>query len=438
MRRLASKFLFGFAVFATAIGASGTALSESKEIVIHNFVKVVGTMPLTGLVVDGPSGALYGFTSLVSGNTHGVVYQLLPPIGTRSMWSYRIIYHNFNNSDLFIIGHVYAGNGIVYCYGYSKSSSTAEFVSLTPPASGLGEWTPTVLYKFNNSGYVLVPSGPLTMDGNGAFYGASNYGGINCPHVGCGAVFKLAPPSTQGQPWSFTVLYRFTGGEDGRSPAEGVILDKQGNLYGSAEGDTGSPLIFKLAPTAGSGEWTQSVIYRFPSSTHKNCNSGGPLAIDADGKLYGVFSIDVSFTGSCPWRTDEYVFQLTPSTSDPNFWTRTFVHVFTYSNPADVGGFRLNAPVTVDAAGNVYGATMTGGLANAGTIFVLRPRPGVPGKWNLKTLFDFPTVVGAAPGSNATGALPNGGLVFDSAGYIYGTTSEGGSSGGGVVFRLKQ
>ncbi len=112
--------------------------------------------------------------------------------------------------------------------------------------------------------------------------------------------------------------------------------------------------------------------------------------------------------------------------------------MFPYSNPADVGGFRLNAPVTVDAAGNVYGATMTGGLSNAGTAFVLRPRPGASGKWNLKTLFDFSTVGGAAPGSNATGALPNGGLVFDSAGYIYGTTSEGGRDGGGVVFRLKQ
>jgi len=102
----------------------------------------------------------------------------------------------------------------------------------------------------------------------------------------------------------------------------------------------------------------------------------------------------------------------------------------TFTNSKMSGGYELTAPLTVDASGNVYGATFEGGLYGVGSVFVLKPRPGVPGKWNFMALFAFGTNV------KATGTVPNGGLVLAPDGYIYGTTQIGGGGERGAIYRL--
>jgi hypothetical protein len=79
------------------------------------------------------------------------------------------------------------------------------------------------------------------------------------------------------------------------------------------------------------------------------------------------------------------------------------------------------ASVQIGSDGDYYGVTH-----QADTVFRLQPRPGVPGKWNLKVLSSF---------ANG-GAYANGGLVLGSAGAIYGTTQSGGHDNGGVIFSL--
>jgi uncharacterized repeat protein (TIGR03803 family) len=259
-------------------------------------------------------------------------------------------------------------------------------------------------------------------------------------------VFKLVPPIAEGKEWSFSILYHFPGGAAGEKPADGVILDKQGNLYGSAAFDypSGKSLIFKLTPPSAGGEWTESVLYRFAPTS--KCYSGGPLAIDANGALYGAFSAHASLGYTCTDSSNEYVFQLAPSKSDPNTWVKTEMRGFSMNDLP--GGYQLTAPLTVDSSGNVYGTTLTGGLGTmpygpgttteyGGTAFVLQPRAGAAGKWNYKLLLDFQFPGVDKPQADTTGSFPNGGLALDSAGLLYGTTKNGGSDGRGAVFRLR-
>jgi uncharacterized repeat protein (TIGR03803 family) len=438
MRRLANRFTFGCAAFVITASITGMALAQSTETVLYKFGSTVdaGAYPYASPVIDASSGLFYG----VAGD---VIYQLSPPTAAQPKWTYTVIYGNDTTGNPaapvgFYNAFVDASNGIVYYYGAGQNGSA--IVSLTPPSSGTGQWTPTVLHTFSSTTGIdgAAPQGPLTMDANGALYGTSYYGGgTGCVNnFGCGMVFKLAPPTVQGQAWTFSVLYKFSGGAGGYGPGDGVILDKDGNLYGSTRFDYPSQksLIFKLTPPTGAGEWTESVLYRFyPTS---NCYSSGPLTIDANGALYGAFSAYASVFGNCTNAGDnanEYVFQLAPSKSDPDIWVRTYLHTFTSSNLA--AGYRLTAPVTVDAGGNVYGATLGGGTADTGTVFVMRPRAKVTGKWNYQALFDFSATTGKY-NKNTTGAYPDGGLLIDSAGNLYGATRGGGSGGYGVLFSL--
>src|ERR1700756_5147427 len=99
--------------------------------------------------------------------------------------------------------------------------------------------TETVLHSFSgNDG--AQPIAGLIADGNGNLYGTTAKGGAS----GNGVVFKLAPGGT------YTVLYSFTGGSDGRFPQAGLIADRSGNLYGTTQfgGATGNGVVFKITP----------------------------------------------------------------------------------------------------------------------------------------------------------------------------------------------
>ena len=439
MRRFASLLSVGCAAFTIMASANGIVHAATIEKIIHNFANATGKFPMTGPVVDTSTGAFYGTTWQGGANGDGVIYQLLPPTPPATKWTYSVIYNSpFAHTFLAATGGVVyvSTDGIAVNAGGGGSNNCGVIASLTPLGSATGEWTETNLYSFKCVADGAFPKGPLTIDSQGALYGTAYTGGTHCAKFGgCGTVFKLAPAPTPGKPWIFSVLYHFQGGPAGQAPNDGVIFDNSGNLYGSAAFDYPSPksLIFKLTPPSGGGEWTESVLSRFyPTS---NCYSGGPLAIDANGALYGTFSAYGSPAYSaCNDTKNEYVFQLAPSKSDPNVWTKTVIRTFTNSNLP--GGYELPAPLTVDAGGNVYGATLIGGTLGGGTAFVLKPRPGVSGKWNYTALFDFRVPSSKSPNPSATGSYPNGGLVLDSAGNLYGTTQAGGGGGRGAVFQL--
>jgi len=234
-----------------------------------------------------------------------------------------------------------------------------------------------------------------------------------------------AIPMAQSQ--TLQVLHTFTGGGDGRSPSAGLIFDGRGNLYGTAAygGSTGGSCqaagcgtVFQLK-RIGSG-WTLSPLYTFTGG-NDGMNPTANLVFGPGGLLYGT-----TYYGGgsgCSGLGCGTVFSLAPpahacsSTACP--WTETILHRF-----SDSEGHNPYAGVIFDAAGNLYGTTTYGGTA--GTVYELTPSVG--GGWTEQVLHLF--------SNTPDGANPNAGLLFDRAGNLYGTTSEGGTYNYGSVFEL--
>lgn len=153
-----------------------------------------------------------------------------------------------------------------------------------------------MLHDFTGGSDGGYPGGGLALGANGQLFGVAEYSGVT---NGSGLVFELTQSNGT---WTQTVLYNFPGfSGDGTTPASTPILDPNGNLYGlTAYGGTmGGGAVFKLwTPPSGSGAWTETVLYNFPSG------QGGPPVVFRNGLLYGTTATGGSGLGS--------VFTLTP------------------------------------------------------------------------------------------------------------------------------
>jgi len=124
------------------------------------------------------------------------------------------------------------------------------------------------------------------MDSSGSLYGTTSGGGAFTSQCSCGTVFKITPGSN-GK-WKETILHSFTLGAGGEGPSAGVVMDNAGNLYGttSAGGSScGCGLIYKLAPGS-NGKWTYTVLHRFTGADGAGPNAN--LILDSNGNLYGT------------------------------------------------------------------------------------------------------------------------------------------------------
>jgi uncharacterized repeat protein (TIGR03803 family) len=228
----------------------------------------------------------------------------------------------------------------------------------------------------------------------------------------------LGPDAWAGTKYS--VLYKFSGGQDGSGPNGALVSDATGNLYGvTATGGDGKNggcgTVFELSRVRNS--WAQKVLYRFPGSGRNGCILIGNLAFDATGNLYGTASRGGQ--GDCSGGGCGTVFELKPN-SDGG-WKATVLHRFAGGNDGDAP----SSGVVLDSVGNVYGTTAGGDTScGCGTVFELTPRED--GGWTKTTLHAF---------GGADGAGPSG-LIFDAAGNLYGLASAGGAYGEGVAFEL--
>jgi uncharacterized repeat protein (TIGR03803 family) len=370
-------------------------------------------------------------------------------------WHEKVLYSFQGGSD----GAVPAG-GIVFdkagnLYGATEDGGASNcdgpgqcgtVYQLKPPVQLGGAWTETVLYVFNghaqNDG--ATPEGGLVMDGAGNLYGTTGYGGTGpCTllggAVGCGTVYELSPPARQGDPWKEKILYSFQGGNDGFVASGDLGFDKAGNLYGATlfgggKGTTCDSLyggqcgvVFELSPpkTKG-GKWTEKVLHRFAGGTDGASPNGG-LVLDSKRAVYGTTMTGGNHTNQhCvnPYGIScGTVFKLAPSAGA--HWTETTLHRFRgYPNDGDLP----SAGLVFDTNGTLFGTTTGGGSQGTGMVFRLStPKSGR--QWAEKILQTF--------NSTSDGALPRAGLIFDSAGTLYGTTSGGGTVGGGTIFRLR-
>jgi uncharacterized repeat protein (TIGR03803 family) len=261
--------------------------------------------------------------------------------------------------------------------------------------------TESVLYAFNGIAAGLHPTAGLVRNAEGNLYGTTNQGGnTGCGGLGCGTVFKVTPSGEE------TVLHVFTGAPDGASPAADLILDKEGNLYGTTQdgGASCCGTVFQLTPAG-----KETVLHSFTGAADGGAPSARLLS-DGEGNLYGTTQY-----GGASYGT---VFELTPG--------GILNVLYTFTGGAD-GGTPLGG--LIPWKGNLYGTTVGGGAFRLGTVFELTK------KGEEIVLHSF--------SGGSDGVSPFAGLIPDKEGNLYGTTLGGGGSGCtgggcGTVFEVTQ
>lgn len=290
---------------------------------------------------------------------------------------------------------------------------------LTPPAGSQTQWSSTILYSFTDGSDGKDPVGGVILDSSGALYGTT-YGG------GGGTVFKLTPPAAGKTQWTYSLLHSFAASNDGKNPWGRLIMIK-GELYGttySGGGGHSIGTVYKLTPpAAGKTVWTETVLHRFDHAGDGTFPSAG-LITDGSGALYGT--TDSGGSSGCVSSGCGMVFKLTPPGAGKTAWTETVLYSF--KNGMD--GSHPLADLSLDSKGVLYGTTSTGGGSSAtgcGTVFKLTPPAAGSTQWTETVLYRF-------KGKSTDGCYPHAGVVLESTGALYGTTSQG--MIGGTVFKL--
>ena len=277
---------------------------------------------------------------------------------------------------------------------------------LSPTPNG---WVHTVLYSFTGGADGGQPYKGVTLDHDGNLYGTAVTGGSGNCEEGCGVVYKLT--NTDGT-WTETVIHSFTGGNDGSGPGARVTVDGARNVYGMTPtgGAHGLGTIYKIHQIP-NGAWIFGVIHAFTGATDGATGSAGRMIL-RNGHLYCAVTAGGRYGSGA-------VFEL----NGGGFGERDLKILYAFRGQPD-GSFPYGA-LAFDVLGNIYGTTYYGGANGIGAVYQLSPQP--VGEWAEEVLYSFQT------GKDGNSPISN--LVFDVAGNLYGTTSEGGL-GSGTIFKL--
>jgi len=384
--------------------------------VLHSFDGTDGSGPYGG-VAFGPDGGLYGTTA--GGGPCGTVFELTQQ--PKGGWREKVLYQFAKTGDgcdpwssvaFDQSGNLYGGTvggGDDYCSG-----GCGTVFQLQP---GSGRWTEKIIFQFNYATGVSPTTGVIPSS-DGSLYGTAPGDGAD----GGGVVFKLKPRPAG---WEEVILHSFYLSyyghiaPGGSGPIARPIMDASGNLYSTTrEGGKGYGVVYELAPKA-KHTWHETVLHRFGSFTSDGQvpGFGAALAMDASGAIYGTTSqggANICYAGCGT------IFELTGGADG-----RWREHVL-YNFEDGVTGNGPNAGVVIDKFGNLYGTTDYGGYGDCGVIYKLAPQP--KGKWAYTVLHTF--------GYGYDGCVPEGNLVMDGNGNLYGGTILGGTTGNGIVFEL--
>ncbi len=389
MYRFWASAIFTF-LMAAAIGRAKPARAQTLD-VLYNFTLQSGAKPLAGLVRD-KAGNLYGTTDsgglLDCFNDYcGVVFEL-DASGNES-----ILYSFTGGKDggmsVAPLIRDFSGNlyGTASVGGNRHNCGEGCGVVFQIKAAG----KETVLHTFRGGTKDgCEPWAGLVRDGEGNLYGTT-YG---CGAWGYGTVFKLDHKGNE------TLLHSFSGHDhgDGENPY-GLLLDKQGNLYGVAGmgGTSDNGVVYKLDKNG-----HETVLYNFAGGNSDGCQPIGTPTIDTVGNLYGT----TPYCGS-PAGGFGIVWKLDASHKE------TVLHRFS-GGPTD--GANPQSGLIL-SKGILYGETSNGGTSNFGTIFELKQHQSN----KMILLHSF---------TGSDGVDPWGDMIRDAQGNFYGTTSIGGSAWG--------
>jgi uncharacterized repeat protein (TIGR03803 family) len=434
--------------------ASSSGTSAHKLKTLYSFCAQSGCTdgrePSAGLAMDA-SGDLFGTTLFGGANGAGTVFELIPN-ARRTKWNFKSLYsfcalQNCADGADPQAGLIVdtAGNlyGTTVSGGPNANGSGGVIYQLAPNARR-SKWTLHLLYGFcalsecadgrapqADLAYAGKSSGAL-YDGTSPLFGATSQAGTHSQ----GTVFALNPQG--GKPdMSMQTIYDFcalTACADGADPVAGLAVDATGNVFGTTYfgGQNNQGVVFELSGTVGKpamSDWPVTVLHSFCTSA--NCSDGAfpasDLLIDGAGNLFGT-----TFGGGMKGRHCQDIgvggcgtaYKLVPNGTQSQ---ETVLHDFCAAKNCSDGGYPL-AGLTMDASGNLYGATLYGGGNGdgfgGGAVFKL--------SGTEQPLYRF-----CAETDCTDGQGPEGNPIMDSSGNFFGTTLFAGANGdGGTVFEL--
>jgi uncharacterized repeat protein (TIGR03803 family) len=330
--------------------------TNGAETVLHNFTGSDGTNPFANLIMDA-KGDLYGTTTAGGLLTHCTGFGSYPGCGVvfKLSGQTETVLHRFTggaDGAFPLAGVVMDPSGSLYGTTNAGGSVGGGVVF---KLAGLKE---TVLHSFTGGKDGNYLTSGLLLDATGSLYGTDAYGGdIDCDYPnGCGVVFKLAGKR-------LTVLHSFKGPPDGANPVAGLIMDSEGNLYGTTYDGGESYNAGTVFELSASGK--ERVLHRFRVTynvQHDGVLPDSGVVRDAQGNLYGT-------TGEGGLNGAGVVYKITAGGQE------TILHTFCSGDCTD-GGFPNG--LIMDAKGNLYGTTYGGGVNDNGTIFMITPGPSNP------------------------------------------------------------
>jgi uncharacterized repeat protein (TIGR03803 family) len=357
-----------------SINPDGTSFTK-----LHDFDNTNGAHPPASLVLD--SGVLYGTTQSGGTSSLGTVFSINPD-GTNFTKL-----HDFDNATGATPNQVVLYGGVLY--GTTQSGGVlgqGTVFSIHPDG--------TNFTKLHDFGYTsgASPIAGLVASG-GVLYGTTNQGGA----FSCGTIYSINPDGT-----NFTILRHFAGGSDGSNPFSGSLVLSGGVLYGTTVSGAGNGNVFRIN-VDGTG---YTDLHDFDNA------SAAPYAglVLSGGVLYGTTSFGGAFGAGT-------IYSINPDGT--NFTKR---HDFDITN----GSLPLGSLVL--SGGVLYGTTVNGGILGQGVLYSINP-DGT----SFTKLHDFGGTSGA---DSYAGLVLSDGVLYGSTAYGGVTTTSGGTSGMGTVFRI--
>jgi uncharacterized repeat protein (TIGR03803 family) len=398
-----------FRVLHTFLGSPTDGLGSNAPVVLDSSGNIFGTTISGGPSTCRNSNLPYGC---------GIVYELSPPASGTGPYTETIL-HGFqggadgaNTQGAVIFGPGGALYGTTL-FGGSSPTGFGTIFALAPNGSGFDYYT---LIRFSDApGTLNVPENQFTY-WQGNLYTTAQDGGA---YGNYGGVLELVEPTMKGGAWSYNALYSLDGA-DGNQIQGAVIVDPStGYFYTCAQngGAADEGTIFQLLPPAVSGgAWTLNLLYQFTAGDDGGYIYAGPV-LGAHGVLYGIAQTFGEYGKGTIWS-------LTPPASGTGPWTFAVIHQF--GSVAGDGATPVSNLV-LDSSGVLYGTTLLGGANDLGTVFTLTPPANVGGLWTEKILWSFSQSEGTHPYSTVTLVKPH---------VLIGTTPTGGTANAGTVYEL--
>jgi uncharacterized repeat protein (TIGR03803 family) len=355
-----------------------------------------GTSPDSVLLNDG-AGSVWGVTS-VSGEDfdYGSFFRVNTASGTVTVTRFTGSEGNVKGAEP-LAGLLDAGNGVLLGTTSKGGTDYAGTVfSLNRASGALTTIANFDRFDSNLSGY--YPIGGLTADAGGTLWGVTAGGQNNSVR---GTVFKFNPATNAlSTPYQFTSADPFA--DIGENPGAGLVFDS-GFLWGTTleGGDSFWGTVFKISASTNAVTWVSHFDYWAR-------NPGSPLVKDNFGNFFGI-------TGRGGANEGGTIFKVKASNGE-------LTHIADMPTSNSIS----RSALVVDSLGYLWGTTAGGGAADYGTIFYVHPTLG-----QIYPVVEF----SGSEGPNK-GAYPVGGLVRDADGNFWGTTSGGGASNYGTVFKL--